>query len=240
MLVSGVPGHCADLPPSLASLAAPFLRVGNCRRESQDLFLPVGKRPRILLTSHLGSGLAWGVGDGGERGTPTGSPGGKDECPDRRGKAGQIIRRREGFMVAAEGEKWRGGASREKKMLINDERSRNVYENKQKDDNFTEKKGDISTQRNDILCKSTRILLKSSFFLSRLERWGTDLSLPNVETRDRQEIAGGITKSFPAGRNPTRILLTTYLVFELAFEGDKGRAEANVRPWKAPVMPRCT
>jgi hypothetical protein len=30
-------------------------------------------------------------------------------------------------------------------MLFNDERSRNVYENKQKDDNFTQKKGDIST-----------------------------------------------------------------------------------------------
>jgi len=30
-----------------------------------------------------------------------------------------------------------------KKMLRSDERCRNVYENKQKDDNFTEGKGDI-------------------------------------------------------------------------------------------------
>jgi hypothetical protein len=30
-------------------------------------------------------------------------------------------------------------------MLFNDERSRNVYENKQKDDNIAGKKGDIST-----------------------------------------------------------------------------------------------
>ncbi len=75
------------------------------------------------------------------------------------------------------------GGSTEKKMLINHERSRNVYENKQNYDTFTEEKGDISTQRNDILCKRTRILLKSSFFLSLLERWGTNLSLQNVETR---------------------------------------------------------
>ena len=51
------------------------------------------------------------------------------------------------------------------------------------------KKGDISTQRNDISYKRTRILLKSSVFLSRLERWGTNLSFPNVETRNRWEIA---------------------------------------------------
>jgi hypothetical protein len=78
---------------------------------------------------------------------------------------------------------------REKKMLINEEPSRNVYENNQTEDNFTELKGDISTQRNDILYRSTHILLKSSVFLSRLERWGTNLSLSNVETRDRREIA---------------------------------------------------
>ncbi len=35
------------------------------------------------------------------------------------------------------------GASMEEKMLKNDERSRNVYENKYKIDNFTEAKGDI-------------------------------------------------------------------------------------------------
>ena len=85
-------------------------------------------------------------------------------------------------------------ASREKKMLINDERCRNVYENKQKDANFAEQKSDISTQRNDILYKGTRILLKSSVFLSLLERWGTNFSLQHVETRDREEIAGGNCK----------------------------------------------
>jgi len=49
-------------------------------------------------------------------------------------------------------------------MLKNNERSRNVHENKQKADNFTDKKGDISTQLNDILHKSTDILLKLSSF----------------------------------------------------------------------------
>ncbi len=67
-------------------------------------------------------------------------------------------------MVAVEGEKLRRGASRGKKMLINDERSRNVYENKQNYDTFTEEKGDISTRRSDIFYRSTHILLKSSFF----------------------------------------------------------------------------
>ena len=46
-------------------------------------------------------------------------------------------------MVAAEGGKRPGGRAGEKKMLIIDDRSRNVYENKQKEDNFTDGKADI-------------------------------------------------------------------------------------------------
>ncbi len=46
-------------------------------------------------------------------------------------------------MVGAKEEKVAWRASRGKKMLKYDERSRNVYENKEKDDNFTEVKGDI-------------------------------------------------------------------------------------------------
>jgi hypothetical protein len=61
-------------------------------------------------------------------------------------------------------------------------------------DNVSDKKGDISTQWNDILYRSTSILLKPSVFLSLLEHWGTNLSLQNVETRDREEIAGGNCK----------------------------------------------
>jgi hypothetical protein len=57
-------------------------------------------------------------------------------------------------------------------MLVNDVRSRNVYENKQKDDNLPKEKSDISAQWNGILHKSTYILLKSSGFLSLLERRG--------------------------------------------------------------------
>jgi hypothetical protein len=70
-------------------------------------------------------------------------------------------------------------------MLINDERTRNVYENKEKDDNWPDTKHDISTQLRDILRKSTRIFQKPLARLSLFERWGTNPSLQNVETRDR-------------------------------------------------------
>jgi hypothetical protein len=49
-------------------------------------------------------------------------------------------------------------------MLVNDVGSRNVYENKEQDDNLPDEKGDISTQPNDISHGSTRILLKPSGF----------------------------------------------------------------------------
>ncbi|HMD85378.1 MAG TPA: hypothetical protein VKO18_11850 [Terriglobia bacterium] len=42
------------------------------------------------------------------------------------------------------------GASLEKKMLKNDDRSRYVYENKQKNDNFTEGKSDICARMTGI------------------------------------------------------------------------------------------
>jgi hypothetical protein len=112
----------------------------------------------------------------------------------RKGRTNHPTRAR--FDCRGGGGKVARGTSREKKMLINDERSQDVYENKQENDNFTEEKGDISTQRNDILYKVTHILLKSSVFLSLLKCWGTNLSLPNVETRDREEIAGGNYKIF--------------------------------------------
>jgi len=55
--------------------------------------------------------------------------------------ARQIIRYRE-----VQSSKWRRkvarGASPEKKMLINDERSQYMYENKQKDDNLSTAKGE--------------------------------------------------------------------------------------------------
>ncbi len=47
------------------------------------------------------------------------------------------------FHGRGEGENVAWEASRIKKMLKNDERSRKVYENKQKYDNFTEGKSDI-------------------------------------------------------------------------------------------------
>ena len=120
-------------------------------------------------------------GTGAERGAPTGSPGGEDEGPGRCEKnrtnhptQGEVpwSRRREKSGV---------GNGYEKKMLTIDERSRNVYENKQKDDTFTEIKSDISTQLNDILCRGTHVLQKSSALLSRFACWERYPSLPFVE-----------------------------------------------------------
>jgi hypothetical protein len=68
-------------------------------------------------------------------------------------------------------------------MLINNERSRNVYENKQKDDNLPTINDDIFAQRYDISYKHTRILRESWALLSLFERWGTNPSLQNAETR---------------------------------------------------------
>jgi hypothetical protein len=65
-----------------------------------------------------------------------------------------------------------GGEHQEKKMLINDERSRNVYENKQNYDTFTDINSDISTQFNDILYRSTHVLQKPSGLLPFFARWG--------------------------------------------------------------------
>ncbi len=115
---------------------------------------------------------------------PPGRPEERTNAQTDTENAEQILRRRGRFHRRGGGGKVARGASTEKKMLINDERSRNVYENKQKDDTFTDKKGDISTQRSDIFYRSTRILLKPSGFLSRFERWGTNSTLQNAETRD--------------------------------------------------------
>jgi len=72
-----------------------------------------------------------------------------------------------------------------------------VYENKQKDDIFTEEKGEIYTKLNDILYKSTRFLLKPAVFLSLLECSGTNpaLQMEKLEAavsdrRGRLEIDG--------------------------------------------------
>ncbi len=97
---------------------------------------------------------------------PRGRPEERTNAQTDTENAEQILRRRGRFHRRGGGGKVARGASTEKKMLINDERSRNVYENKQKDDTFTDKKGDISTQRSDIFYRSTRILLKPSAFLS--------------------------------------------------------------------------
>jgi len=117
------------------------------------------------LTRHLGSGLAWGGGRGGRNAAPHRvarrkgrMPRGRRKTEDKSSDAGEVPSSRQ------RGKRCRGERALKKKMLINDEGSRNVYENKQKDDNLVEEKGDISTQRNNILHKSTGILLKPSGF----------------------------------------------------------------------------
>ena len=142
------------------------------------------KRPRILLTWHLGSDLAWG--EGAERGALTGSPGGKDECPDRSGKHRTNHPTQGRFHGHGEGGKVARRVSRGKKMLKYDERSRNVYENKEKDDNFTEGKGDIFARMTMFDTKrrvSDAYLTGTLGLLTWLERWGTNPALQNAETR---------------------------------------------------------
>jgi hypothetical protein len=121
------------------------------------------------------------AGTGAERSTPTGSPGDRTKAQTDAENTGQIIRRRGRFHGRGGGRRVALGGRTEKKMLIIDERSRNVYENKQKDDTFTEIKIDISTQLNDILCRGTHVLQKSSALLSRFARWERYPSLPFVE-----------------------------------------------------------
>src|SRR5271157_112915 len=94
--------------------------------------------------------------------------------------AGQIIPRRGGSRVAAGGKKGRGG-SREKE--INHDRSRNLYENKQNDDNLPGKKGTFLYNETTfyakahVFCKNRRL---SCRFSSAEE---THSSLQNVQTR---------------------------------------------------------
>jgi hypothetical protein len=117
-------------------------------------------------------------GTGAERSTPTGCPGGEDEGPGRCEKNQTNHPTQEEVPWSRRREKSGVGSEYGKKMLIIDERSRNVYENKQKDDTFTEIKSDISTQLNDILCRGTQVLQKSPTLLSRFAPWGRYPSLP--------------------------------------------------------------
>jgi hypothetical protein len=95
--------------------------------------------------------------------------------------AGQIVRCREGSIAEPEGGKSRRGRAAKKRYY--DDRTRNVYENKQKDDNLPDATDDISTLLHDILTKDTRLLHKPSALSSLIERRGTKPALQNVETR---------------------------------------------------------
>jgi hypothetical protein len=82
-----------------------------------------------------------------------------------RKNAGQIIQRREGPIVEAEGKKSHWGAS-PLKDVKNEDRSGNVYENKGSSDNLPDTKDDISARLHAILHRETRILPKPSAFFT--------------------------------------------------------------------------
>jgi hypothetical protein len=81
---------------------------------------------------------------------------------------------------------WRGGEKLPGERAlkkINEERSRDVYENKGKMTIFPIKMATFLHKWSDILYPRTRILLKPSVFLSSFESWGMNSSLQNVQTR---------------------------------------------------------
>ena len=173
-------------------------------------FLPTGRKEGKNSVDKAG-GL-WirlvRKGRGGTR-SPHRVAGGEDECPDRCRKhrtnhptQGDVrwSRRRENRGV---------GSGYGKKMLIIDERSRNVYENKQKDDTFTEIKSDISTQLNDILYRRTPVLQRSSALLSRFARWGRYPSLPFVEAPVTCRMPPGVW--CPVALAPSRTPISLHL-----------------------------
>jgi hypothetical protein len=81
--------------------------------------------------------------------------------------------------------KSRAGDRATQKDVKNDDRSGKVYENKGPNDKMPDTKGDISTQLHAILHRNRRILQKPSALLSLFDRWGTNPSLQNAETRTR-------------------------------------------------------
>jgi hypothetical protein len=96
----------------------------------------------------------------------------RPKTPDKSSDAGEVPRpERRG----------KSTEERREKELFH-ERSRNVYENKHKDDNLSEEKGETNTKLNDILYKRTRFLLKPPVFGSLLKGSGRNSVFQNVET----------------------------------------------------------
>jgi hypothetical protein len=87
--------------------------------------------------------------------------------------AGRIIRLRGGSRVAAGGKRRTGGREKE----INQDRSRNLYENKQNDDNLPGKKatflynGTTFYAKVHVFCKNRRLSYHSSSTKERIPRF---------------------------------------------------------------------
>jgi hypothetical protein len=78
--------------------------------------------------------------EGAERGALTGSPGGKDECLEGRGKHRTNHPTRGSLYDRCGAEKAAGGEAGKEKKEINHERSQYLYENKQNNDKLPRKK----------------------------------------------------------------------------------------------------
>ena len=97
--------------------------------------------------------------------------------------AGQIIRRRGGEIVEAEGEKSRGGGEHPKKMLKMKIEPTMCMKTKRQTTICPKQKTTFLHNCTTFYTKAQRILQKPSALLSLFERWGTNPSLQNVETR---------------------------------------------------------
>jgi hypothetical protein len=86
--------------------------------------------------------------------------------------------------VEAEGRKVARGERPSPRDVKNEATSGDVHENKRTDDYLPDTKDDISARLHATLHKITRILQEPSAHLSLLERWRTNRSPQNVETRE--------------------------------------------------------
>jgi hypothetical protein len=99
--------------------------------------------------------------------------------------AGQIIRRRGGEIVEAEGENVPRGSAQHKKMLKMMIDPEMYMKTKDRTTKCPTQKATFLHSCTAFYTEDTRILQKPVALLSLFERWGTNPSLQNVETRGR-------------------------------------------------------
>jgi hypothetical protein len=115
------------------------------------------------------------------------------------------------------------------------ERSRNMYENKEKGDNFTWKKGGIYTKLNDILYKGTRFLQKPAVVLSLLERSGPNPALQSAEFRRPEHALHGIPRGEYENRGRQAVPLH---IAQFDYKVGAGLVRAFPSAWPTSGRPR--